>query len=340
MARNRLGIVVSRKSNLKRVLKKYQGNKNIPLEIFAFTPRGINWRTKTVRGIQLKGKKFHVQHIPFPNCIYNRSYKMKKEVTKRIEKAVGKGKLFNIINFFDKWEIFTCFNNSEIRKHVPETKLYSKGKILELLLKHNLLVVKPTYGSRGIDVFRIEQMSDNSIHISTNTLAPIHICWEAEQFEHEMEKILQGKTCIVQQGISSKLINGQYFDIRVFMQKNGLGIWTPSHVGSRISFEQYFNTSCCEGIVAAQEILGSLYSGEQLKLIMRQLQVLSMKAAAAVEAGIGTLGEISIDFMLDGHDQLWIIEVNGMPDKTIYCDADLNQINIKTLEYARFLSTL
>jgi hypothetical protein len=57
---------------------------------------------------------------------------------------------------------------------------------------------------------------------------------------------------------------------------------------------------------------------------------------------MGLLGEISVNFVLDKEMKLWIIELNGKPQKSIYKDIKNFKyeqlIYRRPLEYAYFLS--
>lgn len=79
----------------------------------------------------------------------------------------------------------------------------------------------------------------------------------------------------------------------------------------------------CETIYDVVEILLRLVSPEKINEILRSLHEISVKTAQEAETHIGSLGELSVDFVLDEQSKLWIIELNGKPQKRIY--NNLNQ---------------
>jgi D-alanine-D-alanine ligase-like ATP-grasp enzyme len=144
---------------------------------------------------------------------------------------------------------------------------------------------------------------------------------------------------MVQQGIRIRQLDHQYFDIRVLVQKGILGVWTVSAITCRVAYENYFNTSMCEAIYDVAEILPRLFSSDKIKEILQALYEVSVKAAQEVETHMGSLGELSVDFVLDEQSKPWIVELNGKPQKTIYKDLEgFKYIYSRPLEYAYYLS--
>jgi D-alanine-D-alanine ligase-like ATP-grasp enzyme len=100
----------------------------------------------------------------------------------------------------------------------------------------------------------------------------------------------------------------------------------------------------CETICDVAEILPRLFTQEKINEILQSLYKVSVKAAQEAETYMGSLGELSVDFVLDEHKKLWIIELNGKPQKSIYedlkCFKDKKIIYSRPLEYAYYLSVL
>jgi len=98
----------------------------------------------------------------------------------------------------------------------------------------------------------------------------------------------------------------------------------------------------CERIYDAPKILQELYSHKEKKEILQSLNDISINTARIVEFDTGGLGELGIDFALDEERKLWIIEINGKPQKDIYKDLKGYQykklIYSRSIEYAYYLS--
>ena len=76
-----------------------------------------------------------------------------------------------------------------------------------------------------------------------------------------------------------------------------------------------------------------------LNAIIRSIYDISLRAAEIIEIGTHChLGELSVDLVLDNAGFLWIIEVNGKPQKELYDEIDKrDSVYKRPLEYARFL---
>jgi hypothetical protein len=336
-----IGILVTKRSSRKRILKLYQRYHNLNLKLYAFTPADILWKEQRIIGLSLKKGTWKQSSFPFPHVVYNRCFNKKIITIKRIEKAIGRNKCFNNINFFNKWDLYNLLKQSNLKLYVPDTFLYNEVSVSELLEKYKLVFIKPSYGSKGESVYRVELKDNGDIHISLHTMAPRYICTK-NNIQEKLDEILRLKEYMIQQGIQMSQLEHQYFDIRVLVQKGILGDWAFSAITCRVAYEHCFNTSMCETIYDAAEILLRLFSAEKMNEILQSLYEVSVKAAQEAETLMGSLGELSVDFVLDEQRKLWIIELNGKPQKNIYndikCFKHKKLIYSRPMEYAYYLS--
>ncbi len=309
--------------------------------LYAFTPADIRWKKQRIIGLSLKNGKVTQRLYPFPKAVYNRCYNKTSITIQRLEKIIGTDKCFNTINQFNKWELYNQLQQSSLSSYVPKTLQYNEVNITEQLEINNLLFIKPIYGSKGASVYRIERLENEDIHISLHSLAPSVICRKNESIQEKLDELFQNKNFLVQQGIQMSPLNRQYFDIRVLVQKGKVGQWMISNITCRVAYERYFNTSMCERVYDTAEILQQLYTSEKATEILQSLNEVSVKAAQEAETLMGTLGELSVDFVMDKHSKLWIIELNGKPQKNIYEDLKgfkKKDLYRRPMEYAYYLT--
>lgn len=337
-----IGVLVAKRDSRKRTLELYQCYHNLNLKLYAFTPADILWKEQRIIGLGLKKGVWKQRSFPFPLAVYNRCYNKKLRTIQHLEKAIGRNKCFNNINFFNKWDLYKLLNQSNLKSYVPEAFLYNEVNVSELLAKYTLVYIKPFYGYRGKSVYRIELMDNGDIHISLHSLAPRYICRKNEDIQEKLAALFGPKKYMVQQGIRMSQLDHQYFDIRVLVQKGILGEWAVSTIICRVAYEHYFNTSMCETIYDVSDILPRFFAPEKMNETLQSLHEVSVKAAQATETHMGSLGELSVDFVLDEQKKLWIIELNGNPQKSIYKDLkyfkNKNIIYSRPLEYAYYLS--
>jgi len=336
-------MVANRKSR-KRVLELHQRHNNLDMQIYAFTPADIVWKEQRIIGLSLSEGIYKQISFPFPHAVYNRCFNKNLITIQRLEKIIGQNKCFNSINYFNKWDVYNLLSHSNLKSFIPDSLPYNKVKITELLKKYKLVYIKPSYGSKGRSVHRVEVMDNGDTHISLHSLAPTYICRKNEDLKQKLDALLKQEKYMVQQGISISQVGTQYFDIRVLLQKGIVGEWMVSTIACRVAYENYFNTSMCERVNDVSEILPRLFSPEKTDEILQSLNELSVKAAKVVESQMGSFGELSVDFVVDEHKNLWIIELNGKPQKKIFEDMDgfkdKELIYSRPLEYAYYLALL
>lgn len=339
-----IGIMVANRNSRKKILEHYHRYHYLNLKLYVFTPADILWKKQRIIGLSLKKGIWKQSSFPFPHVVYNRCYNKKKLTTRRLEQAIGSNKCFNNINSFSKWDLYNLLKQSNLKPYVPDTFLYNEVNVSELLEKYKLVYIKPSYGFQGKSVYRVELTENGDIHIALHSLAPRYICRKYESIQEKLDELfgLKKRKYMVQQGIRMIELDQQYFDIRVLVQKGILGEWTVSAITSRVAYGHYFNTSMCETIYDVEEILPRLFSLEKMNEILQSLYEVSIKAAQEAEAHMGSLGELSVDFALDEQRNLWIIELNGKPQKNIYKELESFKhkelIYSRPLEYAYYLS--
>ncbi|MEC0231853.1 YheC/YheD family endospore coat-associated protein [Paenibacillus alba] len=337
-----IGILVSKRNRRKVILQLCQRYQNLNLKLYAFTPADILWKKKRIIGLSLKKGKWIQSSFPFPHVVYNRCFNKKLMTMQRLENVIGRKKIFNNINFFNKWDLYHQLKQANLHSYVPDTFLYKEVNISELLEKYKLVYIKPIYGFQGKSVYRVELTESQDIHISMHSLAPRYICRKNESIQQQLDELLGSPKYMVQQGIRMRQLDYKYFDIRVLVQKDIAGEWTISTIACRVAYENYFNTSMCEAVYEVTEVLTRLFSQEETNDILQSLHEVSLKAAEEAEAHMGSLGEISVDFGLDEQSRLWIIELNGKPQKNIYNDIEgfkhRKIIYGRPMEYAYYLS--
>ncbi|KPV42870.1 YheC/YheD family protein [Alicyclobacillus ferrooxydans] len=334
-----VGIMVFNRRQQKRVLQTYRKVAPKGIKIFTFTPSSINWVTKKISGLHFANKQFLTDWFRFPDVVYNRCYGADRRLLQRIEKVIGRNRCFNHVNHFDKQFTYDVLCQTELNKHLPRTVPYNQANLDTLLTEYGTLYVKPLLGNRGRGVYRVNKTETGEVHISEHYFAPHLICREDHSWEGEIKKLTQSKQYVVQQGIPFMQVGEKNFDIRVLLQKDRSGAWGVTNVTSRTAYSGCFNTSVCERVTTGEERLNSLFSASDTQVLLSSLSEISWKTAALLEQnGKCHLGELSVDLALDHNRKLWIIEVNGNPQRTMYKELENYQdVYRNPIHYAQFL---
>ncbi len=334
-----IGILVSNRGQQKRILQTYQKFATIKVILFAFIPSSIRWDDKKIIGLHFYDNQYRTKLFSFPEVIYNRYYGVKDELIQRLERVIGTNKCFNHKTRLNKQHIYELLSTTELIQYLPETLPFNEKNFVSFFQKHRMIYLKPMNGSRGKGVYRIEIDDSGKIRISQHHFAPFIITNDMSIFHNKIIKLIGSKQYIAQQGISLMQYNGKTFDIRVLVQKNSSGLWQITNLYSRVAYDGCFNTSVCEKIYSSEEILKTFFPLEKTVDIIKSLSDISLKSAEYIEAnGNYHMGEISVDFGIDNNGKLWIIEINGYPQKSIYKDLKNAQDVYKNpIQYAIFL---
>ena len=98
--------------------------------------------------------------------------------------------------------------NKELRKFVPETRIYSQTNLLHMLIKHKMVYVKPINGSFGQGVIRVEK--NDKYRFQAGKVAKSFGTFQG--LFAALNKAKLNRSYLVQQGIH--LLNPSKADIR------------------------------------------------------------------------------------------------------------------------------
>jgi hypothetical protein len=333
-----VGIMVAKHRERKHALQKYAACNTTNTKLFCFTPSEIDWERKSITGLHQSNGKWALKTFPFPDVVYNRCYNMDRSLVERLETVIGSNKCFNHINQLAKHEVHHHLTRW-LASYLPETVLYDQELAVQMLHVHKVIYLKPCYGNNGKGVYRAELKESGEIQIGDHHFVPKYIVGGVPQFLEKMQELIGSAPYLIQQGIGIRQSNGRIFDIRVLAQKNRSGSWSVTNAISRFAHKGCFNTSICERIGMSEEALRQLYSADKAKAIIGSLHDISLRAAEILEIDAHYhLGELSVDFALDDAGHIWIIEVNGKPQKDLY-NGIRNSYRVykRPLQYARYL---
>lgn len=338
--RKYIGIMVATRGQRRAVLRSYRQFAAKRVTLFSFIPSSIQWENKRIIGLCYQNNSFRVQEFSFPQVIYNRHYRASHSLLRRLEKITGRKTCFNNVSRFNKQRIDELLRKTELVSYLPDTAPYDVGSFDAELEHYKVLYLKPAKGNRGIGVFRVERTEAGEFHISQHHWSPFMISRDVVKFKHKLDKLIGTEPYIIQQEIPLLQWERNHFDVRVLVQKDRTGSWSITNIVSRIAYPGYFNTSIYKSLSASESILRQLFSEDTSCAIIRSLSDVSLQAAAAIE-GLGGyhLGELSVDFGIDREERIWMIEVNGQPQKSIYKELhDVQNVYKLPIQYACLLA--
>lgn len=311
------------------------------VDFFYFTPRRVNFESRTIQAKVLEDGQWQERTVPFPDVIYNAGSPEKLAVSKVIINKLKKEIPFTTHSIGNKWSISRRLLEAGDFAHflIPTTIVGTVADFFKATTEGATFVLKPVDGRKGKGIYFItKEQNGYAVQKDTDVTR-----YTKQQLEPFLQARLAEEAYIVQPYIRSRLASGQVFDFRVHVQKNGTGDWTILTVYPRVaptgsSIPNINNggyTNYLEPFLAhhfpekAFDIQRTL---EQFGLALaRHLDDIQMKKFGEV------IDEIGIDVGMDARGKLWIYEVNWRPGcpPTFYLELDVVR---NTIGYAVYLA--
>jgi len=227
---------------------------DLPVKIIKFKGSGIDWRNRRIKGMVLEDGKWSKAVTPMPDAVYNRCYTDSTKTVERLEKIIGKRKVFNEFTLFDKYTIFRILSKSKLKPFAIPTFKYSSEVLIRLLYHQGAALIKPSKGSMGSHVYKITV--ENNIYkvYLHSTLSP-RTFEKAESLFIFLAAIMKWKSFIIQPFINFTRLDGNMFDIRLLVQKNGKGLWEVTGDASRVCYKSSFVTNLVYVLKGVEEVL-------------------------------------------------------------------------------------
>lgn len=309
-----------------------------PIELMQFTPEDINWNDKRISGLILENGVWKKGIRDFPVVVYNRCYTRSTGITRRLERYIGQGKVFNIYTMFDKYETYNFFYDSRLAEYMIPTWPYDPILLIRKLSNGESALIKPAKGSLGSGVIKLNKIG-NEYFAYLQTVYPDAVFSTTRELFFYINKVMvKNPYYIIQPFINFMKDEDSVFDMRFLVQKNGDGVWQITADLCRMSFDDFYVTNLAYEIIPVQDVLKQLDLDET---IMTQMKDISIEAAMIIEEKVGPFGELCVDFGIEENGRLWIIEINGKPDKSLFKEISheiYRKALITPLQYAEYLA--
>jgi UDP-N-acetylmuramoyl-tripeptide--D-alanyl-D-alanine ligase len=221
----------------------------------------------------------------------------------------------------------TVFNNLMRYKEfagylIPSETVRSGQHLSALLAKYSDIVLKPSSGHQGRNVYRLREGGEIT--------APVLNLIEAEEM-------------IAQRYINCRTKSGDPYDLRLHVQKGRAGEWICAYIYPRISPSGNIVCNIKQGgyTTGLEDFLVREFGPGHIDM-RKYLEVFSLQLAGHLdeiqrELYGEELDELGIDVGLDEEGKLYIYEVNWRPGHPPYANANLGIIK-NTVRYAMYLA--
>src|SRR5699024_8580879 len=147
---------------------------------------------------------------------------------------------------FDKKVLQTFLHGIENFKHlvIPTTKVNMFSDMVGFVEEHEVIVMKPLGGEKGKGVYILTKKEKNQYLLGHQKT---EIFLSTQELKTFFDEKIKNKRYILQKYICSRTIQGDPFDCRVHMEKNGDGKWVNAKNYIRIGIGQKVVSNVSQG---------------------------------------------------------------------------------------------
>lgn len=212
--------------------------------------------------------------------------------------------------------------NHTINQFVPETKPAKQpDDVFEMLGRHAAVYLKPISGFGGTGVTRIRSSGDGLFLVEADRLGELPRRMSRKMTQHQLKAWIQRKIKgrhIVQQGLNLIHINGGQADFRVMLQRDESGEWQLIGITPKVAAKAGVVTNpAAGGSKRTVDWLLNIAAKQGQSVPLDKLQSAALQIASFWSTQLRTLGILGLDMGIDQHGNIWLIEANARPARSL-----------------------
>jgi glutathione synthase/RimK-type ligase-like ATP-grasp enzyme len=323
------------------------------VRVVAFDPADLFLTAGRVRASVYLGEPFGWANetLPLPDVIWSRYFKLDHDAVFDPLQRLGIPLLNETL--LNKWEAHQCLvaAGDRLAVHLPHTEPLSDARrLVDLLGSYPTMFIKPVDGAVGRGIIRAGLEPSGLIrlcYLSTESGILRDSFATPEQLDRWFSHENRTERYIAQAGIDLITMGGRPTDVRILVQKDGLGSWRLTGMGARVAAPGRFTANLHTGGTGmpVPEVLSASFPSDpdRVQAISGRLGDLSLAIALKIERRAGSMGELGLDFGIDTQGKIWFIEQNARPGRAIFehlGNWDLVDLaHLRPAQYARYLAT-
>ncbi|WP_409303880.1 YheC/YheD family protein [Peribacillus sp. SCS-155] len=307
------------------------------VDFFYFTPGKVNIKKRTILGKIYEKGEWVEKSFPFPDVIYNASY----PGTEKAEEIVDY--LYERIPFTshsvgDKLGVYQRIERGEEFKSylIPTEEIKEINQVYEMLDRFPEVIIKPLSGSQGGGIVLIKKAESGDFDI---TESGTDHSLTKEELSILLTDRIKEMEYLVQPFMAFKMKEGQVYDFRLHVQKDGKGNWTITTIYPRVGYIGSITANLGSGGYTCY-LDGFLQKQFQDTWydMKRTLEIFALSFAAHFDTLYDdSFDELGIDVGVDGDERLWLIEVNWRPGPPVAFNCELD-VARNLVHYAKYLA--
>ncbi|MCR2804165.1 YheC/YheD family protein [Paenibacillus soyae] len=215
----------------------------------------------------------------------------------------------------DKWaKTRVMLRDAGLRPHIPETKRFGRATLRSMLDRYRMVYVKPTHGSLGQGVMRVEKEDGGGYGYQLAGKRRSFAGFDA--LYRAIVKDKRSKSYLVQKGVHALQYEGRAYDLRLVVQRAPYGGFEATGTVARVASPGKIVTNGSQGgtILTAEQVLAPYMSPMNRNRLLKQLDGIGVATIKRLRRRYPKMLEIGLDIAVDRNLKPWILEVNTTPD--------------------------
>ena len=295
-------------------------------EVYVFSHQDVNAKERRIKGFTPKtGGGWESKSYSWPDVVIDRYRKRVPQYMKLRHSG-----LFDFANspFSKKWRVTQLLAEDErVSRWVPETHVYTTGKVIAMLRRHPLLYIKPGNGTGGRSILKVAAVGKQyqlqgrdkqygKYQVRMENAAAVENWvkrWVTKQ------RISDGNF-LVQQGLDLALMPNRVADVRLLIQKDGDGKWDVTGCGVRMGASGSSTSNLHGGgkAIPFEAFMTKRFGEDGAKQILNECHTMAHRIAHTLEERFGRMMEFGLDIGVDVNGRSWLIEVNPKPGREVF----------------------
>lgn len=221
--------------------------KSYDIDLIYLRPKDVDIDSGTVRGKVLNNGKWKTKSTKIPRFIDISPYCFKKKNKEIMDYLRANTFLSdNRENTLSKQKLQDILKEDSNFSHlvIPTQKIKSFEELLNYVKVYKKTVLKPIRGLRGKGVHFLEMENEDTFRIGFETEMKTLNLQELEEFYY---RTIHRKGYILQKYVSSRTTQGDPFDCRIHVEKDGSGNWSVAKMYIRIGIGQSIISNVNQG---------------------------------------------------------------------------------------------
>ncbi|GIO24193.1 YheC/YheD family protein [Oceanobacillus sp. J11TS1] len=296
------------------------------VDFFYFSPKDIDYDEMFIKGYFYEDKEWIPKVVGYPDVIYDRlrlrGVKGHNTVYEELEGIPFTNEFYG--NSISKLEVYDKLTETKSVDDViiPYQKVTKPRDVFRFIERYGTVIVKPEVGSFAKGVHFIQKVRMNEYFVVDGDKETYHSEFSLSDY---LRSMIKKGTFVVQRYIETRTKEGNPFDIRVHLMKDGHGEWSFVNCYPRIGVNYATISSTGNGgyIGGLEGFLNRNFNDKKVK-IKQRIEEISLNIATSFEMLYNNeLSELALDLAIDKNTFVYLIEVNVNKPGIIYYEFEV-----------------